>query len=197
MEKQSLELDERCARILSIITLRGELRFNELHELSRRTPKIRMPKATLEVHLNHLVEKGLVLKNRVSHKNVTYRLNKEKLGSFEGFLKETPAFIKGQKQIKKNFLDLPVDVQVDNVLRLLVGLGFEALKFRVLSAKYKQFRHRLMVQLYEDYNFRFLEHLMVDRCVEDAKYQRKVFAEINGLLERLGWNYAEVFGMSD
>jgi len=92
---------------------------------------------------------------------------------------------------------LPVDVQVDNVLKLLVGLGFEALKFRVLSAKHKQFRYRLMVQLCEDFNFRFFEHLMVDRCVEDAEYQRKVFAEINDLLERLGWKCAEVFGMSD
>jgi DNA-binding transcriptional ArsR family regulator len=181
VEKQRLGLDLRCAEICSILTLKGELRFNELHGFLSR-----MPKPTLSVHLGHLVEKGLVLKNTVSHKNVTYRLNTEKLRSL-GFLKETPRFIKDQKQIEKIFLNLPIDEQVSNILTLLVGLGFEALKFRALSAKHEEFAYDLMVQLCEDYGFRVLERLMIDKCVEDDAYREKVFGEINGLLKRLGW----------
>ncbi len=184
MGNQFPKLDSKCAQILSILIIRGELRFKEL-KMALVKYGIDMPETTLLMHLNHLIKHKLVSKRIISVKNVTYRPNMEKLEEFQHKLNSAVKILKEWKEAEKTFLNKPIKEQIADIITNSLCLKLGALKHWILFAKYGKFEDRLMAELLESHFFRFQEKLLIKKCLEDEKYMEKVLEQIEEELRRV------------
>ena len=178
------KLDSKCAQILSILIIRGELRFKELKKALVEFG-IDMPETTLLMHLNHLIKHKLVSKRIISVKNVTYRPNMEKLEELQQKVKGAEKLIKEWIKAKETFLGMPIKDQISNILANTLAFRLEALKQWILFAKYGKFEDRLMAELFESDFLRVQEKLLIKKCLEDEKYMEKVLEQIEEELKRV------------
>jgi len=178
------KLDSKCVQILSILIIRGELRFKELKKALVEFG-IDMPETTLLMHLNHLIKHKLVSKRIISVKNVTYRPNMEKLEELQQKVKGAEKLIKEWMKAKETFLDMPIKDQISNILANTLTFRLEALKRWILFAKYGKFEDRLIAELFESNFLRVQEKLLIKKCLEDEKYMEKVLEQIEEELRQV------------
>ncbi len=178
------QLDQKCIQILSILLDRGELRFTQLKAILLEY-RVKMPEATLLDHLRHLTGKKLVLRRLIDVKNVTYRPNIEKFEEFQGFLDEVAKSKKKLAEMKNDFLSSSIEDQITEVLRNEIALNLEALKSTILFEKYGKFEDGFKAGLYQGNQMRILTSILIQRCLQDEEYRKKVFREIEVLKKRL------------
>ena len=184
MGNQFPKLDSKCAQILSILIIRGELRFKELKKALAEFG-IDIPETTLLMHLNHLIKHKLVSKRIISVKNVTYRPNMKKLEELQQKVKGAEKLIKKWMKAKETFLDIPIKDQISNILVNTLAFRLGALKQWILFAKYGKFEDRLIAELFESDFLRVQEKLLIKKCLEDEKYMEKVLEQIEEELKRV------------
>ena len=184
LRKQFPKLDSKCAQILPILIIRGELRFKELKKALVEFG-IEMPETTLLMHLNHLIKYKLVSKKIISVKNVTYRPNMEKLEELQLKVNEVEKLVKEWIEAKETFLDMSIEDQILNILEKALVFRLGALKQWIIFAKYGKFEDRLMAELFESDFLRVHEKLLIKKCLEDEKYMEKVLEQIEEELRRV------------
>lgn len=172
LKKELPELDEKCVKVFTVLVLNGELRFKELKNA------VDMNEATLLIHLSHLVEKQMVVKKVLSHKNVTYRPNIKKLEEFKTYIERSVKRQNEMLKLRKDFFDMPIGDQLNFIVVRRIEDSVEALKYRILHAKYGRFEDMLLVMLFESQSFKILENLMVNRCSEETEYRNRVLEAI-------------------
>jgi len=184
LRKQFPKLDSKCAQILPILIIRGELRFKELKKALVEFG-IEMPETTLLMHLNHLIKYKLVSKKIISVKNVTYRPNMEKLEELQLKVNEVEKLVKEWIEAKETFLDMSIEDQILNILEKALVFRLGALKQWIIFAKYGKFEDRLMAELFESDFLRVHEKLLIKKCLEDEKYMEKVLEQIEKELKQV------------
>ena len=106
------KLDQYCTRLLAFFMLTRETyRFNELKR-QIKDMGLKMTTPTLILHLNHLVEKKLILRDEKEKQFVTYRFYWEKWQDADRSMRERIVFEKVLKQEMNDFSRRPMMQQV-------------------------------------------------------------------------------------
>ena len=127
------ELDNYCARLLSLFILeRKSYRFNELTK-ALKTNKVKMSTPTLIAHLNHLIEKELILREEKHRQYVTYRFNWEKWQDSDLLVKRRILIEKILQKEIDQFSKRPVYEQVTYVNLTATLFLFQILKESIIA----------------------------------------------------------------
>jgi len=105
------EIDEYCKKILMVLGMYGKFRFNELHRTLIKC-NAKMSKPTLIVHLNHLIEDEIILRNEEDKQRVSYELNLERLRQLQEVKKINQKILKNEKEFKSMGLDRQVNFTI-------------------------------------------------------------------------------------
>ena len=126
------EMDEYCQKIFGLLGITTKkYRFNELYRTINDFG-IKMSRPTLIAHLQHLQEKGYVIREEEDKQNVTYELNWKKLD----YLKEGLAYKKKVDQDlknKENFKSYSLKDQAITITSIVALQGLFWLKAKVLD----------------------------------------------------------------
>ena len=130
------DLDPYCAKLSTFFTLERETyRFNELKRRLKGMG-MEMTTPTLVKHLNHLVEKEVIVRDEKKKQFVTYRFNWEKWQDADKHMKERILFEKMLKQEMDVFSARPIIQQVSYVNLTAVTMFHLALR-ELIVAKVK------------------------------------------------------------
>jgi DNA-binding HxlR family transcriptional regulator len=177
-----MELDEYCIKILMILIDKKQIRFNELHRTMNKM-KIEISKPTLSDHLKHLVAGGYVTRKVEGLQQVTYILNYEKVTKTKGYWKRLKRIAEDFRENKQEFLSLPEEEQVKTVLGVLAVRKLQEIKMRVaLELDPKNFEKQFAVMFWTSQALSFQEFWMIEKCVEDEAYRKRVFKMIDTYL---------------
>jgi DNA-binding HxlR family transcriptional regulator len=96
--------DEYCPKVFAFLGMNPEkVRFNELHrDLTKNGVKMSTP--TLIQHLNHLVEKGIILREEKDKQNVSYIVNWKEYMEVQDFKKTMEKMSTNEKNFKSDSL---------------------------------------------------------------------------------------------
>jgi len=176
------ETDEYCLNIARVLLLSfGLLRFNELFRKVNEMGA-KMSKPTFSEHLNHLVEKGLVIRKVEGKQQVSYFFDWKKFMIKEEDLKELVKEEEPEEVMlvnKKRFNSLPIDEQVKAILLSLFEKSIRELQLDVLSAinPDHQFFHNLD-KMTNRQSIDSLWEALLENCSKDKDYANQVLEKI-------------------
>ena len=189
-----LELDETCKEIFQYFLLRnmtgfGPIRYNDLLE-NLKDKGLKISRPTLSEHLKHLVEKEVITRTEVSRANVNYRLNEEKEGPLQDFIKKNENYQRILDENKDRFFSNSVREQVSHLNIILVLRSLHQLKYEVLKLLEPEntFEYNLQIMsfwtLWDYYTKWFLSSLRN----RDKSFKEDVVADIDDMIE----NYLDI-----
>ena len=174
--QQKNYLDEYCTKILTVLTLhKDRIHYNELHrELENR---MKLSKPTLSAHLNHLIEKGFVLrKEEEGTQYVTYSLNLERAKGIKNVYKQTYAMLSSLKEDEKEFYSLSEENQIEGIVNIAFIKKLEEIRARIeLALEPDDFQKVLRVKFLTTPLLGFVEKWIIKKSVEDPEYREKIF----------------------
>lgn len=122
------EMDDICKKMLGILMFtRSSYRFNEL-ERNFRSEGIKETRPTIIEHLNHLIEKKLVVKTEVSSKEVWYSFNWDLWGRVDESILEGILTKRILQEKMEKFNKLTIDEQIEYVHNIDVVTNLLSLK---------------------------------------------------------------------
>jgi len=145
------ELDDVCNNLFSAFFIRAirkeePIRFNELQRhLEENGLKISRP--TLILHLNHMVEKGLIKRTRISKQHIEYSFDEEKWLHLKELAEDQMRFRKFFEAEKGSFNSATPFIQVSSILFPLVLRSLFQIKYEILKIiePENQFEYNLMI----------------------------------------------------
>ena len=191
------ETDEYCLNIARVILLSfGWLRFNELF---RKVNELgaKMSKPTFSDHLNHLVEKKLVIRKVEGKQQVSYFFNWKKFKVKPEDVKELAKEEEPEEVMlaqKKRFNARPIDEQVKEILLSLFEKSIRELQLDVLSAinPDHQFFHNLD-KMTTSQAINPLWEALLENCSKDKDYANQVLEKITSSKEKLKRDPSETY----
>lgn len=176
------ETDEYCLNIARVLLLSfGWLRFNELFRKVNEMGAT-MSKPTFSEHLNHLVEKKLVIRKVEGKQQVSYFFNWKRFKVKPEDVKELAKEEEPEEVMlanKKHFNSLPVDEQVKEILLSMFEKSIRELQLDVLSAINPD--HQFFHNLDKMTNRQAIDPLweaLLENCSKDKDYANQVLEKI-------------------
>ena len=122
------EMDETCKRMVAVlIHLRASYRFNEL-ERRFNDAGIKETRPTIIEHLNHLIDKRLIIRTEISSKEVWYSFNWELWGDVDKVILEGIISKRILEEKMEKFNRLSIDEQIEYVHNIWVVTNLLSLK---------------------------------------------------------------------
>ncbi|WGM88574.1 MAG: hypothetical protein NUK63_06520 [Candidatus Bathyarchaeum tardum] len=123
-------LDDHCARIFSLLMASlNEFRFNELHRTLEQFGA-KMSKPTLIQHLQHLQERGFIVRKEEEKQKVTYEVNWEKFDYLKKSLEHKQRIILNNKN-QERFKELEPKEQLETLCFILTLGEFLRIKIEL------------------------------------------------------------------
>jgi DNA-binding HxlR family transcriptional regulator len=189
MEK---ETDEYCEKIFMVLAIIGKTRFNKLHQ---KLPKLgaKMSKPTLIIHLNHLVEKGIIQRNEEGKQKVSYELNWKRLKQLRKFKKANQIAI-DQVRNKKMFKSMNSHQQIIFTTAMLTIAELFYLKLTILNTLEPENK----LQNYYSYTiirklFNMYATYLLDSCKDSKENSQKIIHSIDKDIKTLTETCFELF----
>jgi DNA-binding HxlR family transcriptional regulator len=176
------ETNEYCLNIARVLLLSfGWLRFNELFRKVNEMGA-KMSKPTFSEHLNHLVEKGLVIRKVEGKQQVSYFFDWKRFTGNEEDVKELVKEEEPEEVVlaqKKRFNALPIDEQVKEILLSLFEKSIHELRLDFLIAidPSRQFFHNLD-KMTNRQSINPLWEALLENCTKDKDYANQVLEKI-------------------
>lgn len=182
MKSELSESDSYCQKILLVLSSKGEMRFNEL---LRTVEKLKIASGpTFKKHIKHLVEAGFVISEKKGSQYTLYRLNESKFHG-KDFIRMKEDMTKYIRNFEKQFFSLPVDEQVNEVLRVSSLWKLFGILTRIaLELDPQSFEKQFQADFFRQELLEAPETLMIQRCVKDEKYRVEAVKRINELLDK-------------
>ena len=174
--------DEYCEKIFVVISNNDdEVRFNELHrQLAKYGAK--MSKPTLIQHLNHLLEKGIVLRKETDKQNVTYGIDWKEYIEAQRVKKSMEKMSKS----KENFKLESINNQVIYACGMLTLGEFYFTKFAILDLiePEKKLQHYISYQLIRRISSIYFSWLL-DTCKGSQENSQKALKYIDKRIKEI------------
>jgi len=191
------ETDEYCLNIARVLLLSFSwLRFNELFR-KVNTMGAKMSKPTFSEHLNHLVEKGLVIRKVEGKQHVSYIFNLKRFAGKEEDVKELVKEEEPKEVMlarKKHFNTLPIDDQVKEILLSLFKKTLRELQLDVLSAINPD--HQFFNNLDKMTNSQAIDprwEALLENCSKNKDYANQVLEKITLSKDKLRKKPSETY----
>jgi DNA-binding HxlR family transcriptional regulator len=162
--------DEYCKKIFAVLGMDDEkVRFNELHR-NLKLNGVKMSTPTLIQHLNHLVEKGIILREEKDKQNVSYIVNWKEYLEAQEFKKTMEKMSISEKNFKTDSLKNQVSYAYG--MLTLGELFFTRMSILDIVEPEKKLQHHMsynLVQLVSSVYYSWL----VDTCKESEEKSKK------------------------
>lgn len=171
--------------ILFILSEEGQSHFNQLHK-TLNSRGISISKPTLSNHLKRLVKAGYVKREENEGVQlVTYTANWPEITRIKEYWKRAKTIGKFYGKNKKEFLSLSESEQVSIILNVWLEKKLNEIKaniaFRLDSENLDK---GIAFMFWTSPLLDYAEHWLMEKCVEDEGYRRRVFKEIDKWLSR-------------
>jgi DNA-binding HxlR family transcriptional regulator len=175
------EMDDHCKKIfVALILGNDKLRFTELHQvLVAMGYKISRP--TLSQHLKHLTRDGLVTRKVEDVKNVSYSVVKD-------FMMLKPLVEKATKRFnedREDYYSMSPEDQTLEVNRQIIFKNLFQLEARIAFSSEGKPQDSFTIMYLEMPYFRRYEDWLVNKCLEDEGYRKRVLQKINELINTI------------
>lgn len=126
-------LDPYCTKLLSFFLIENETyRFNELKR-RLKSMGVEMTTPTLIIHLNHLVEKKVLVRDEKEKQFISYHFNSEKWQNADREAKDRIIFEKMLKQEMEMFSERPIIQQISYVNMTAVTMFHLGLREQIVA----------------------------------------------------------------
>lgn len=172
--------------ILFVLSEVSQSHFNELHK-TLNSRGITISKPTLSSHLKTLVEAGYVKREeKEGVQVVTYTVNLPKILRIKEYWKRAKSIGKSFGQNKKEFLSFSESQQVSIVLNLWLEKKLNEIRANVdFRLDRENLDKRIALMFWSSPLLDFAEQWLMQKCVEDEGYRKRVFKEIEASLKRI------------
>jgi len=174
-------IDEYCSKILVVLTLhKDHIHYNELHK-ELKDKAMEFSKPTLSAHLNHLIERGLVIrKEEEGTQYVTYSLNLERAKEIKNIYEQTYAMLSSLKQDEKEFYSLSEEKQIEGMVNVAFVKKLEEIRAKIeFALEPDNFQKGLRVEFLTTPLLGFVEKWIIKKSVEDPEYRKRIFKLID------------------
>ena len=177
--------DQYCEKILIVLMMSDEkIRFNELHRKLKKFG-VKMSKPTLIEHLNHLVEKELILREEEDKQKVTYVTNWNRFKQVKKAKKLNQLTLQ-QIKMEKTFKERGLEAQTAFTTAMLTIGELFYLKLQVLDITEPENK------LHNYFSYTFIRRLfnlyavwLIDSCKESQENSQKVIKSLNKMIKGL------------
>ncbi len=179
--------DVYCPRILIVLSMKEKMRFNELHnELTKMGIKISKP--SLLDHLQHLIERKYVIRKEEGIQHVTYRIT-PRVSRVKKIVAQASSIEKGLETEKKKLFSMPERTQIEELLAIMTIRKLNFLKnwvqYLLSKTEDDKFAYSMQMKALELPISHRAERWVVEKCVMDETYRKKIFGEIDVFLGKL------------
>ena len=161
------------------------MRFNELYR-TLSDWRVKISKPTLSDHLKHLIEKEIVFREVVDVQNVIYRLNPSlEIEDFKNFADKNLRTDENLENEKEFLYSLPVDDQVEEVLRIIGLRTLASIKTRISFELNRTFGKGLTLMALNSPFLSRHENWIIEKSLENEDYRKKVLLKIDDLMDKI------------
>jgi len=142
---KELFLDEYCKKILAVLLLMPEdYRFNKLFRFLNKNG-VKISKPTLSVHLKHLCQEDILIRQEEGIQKVIYKVNFDKFKKLDEASDISQDIVTRFYQQEKHFESLPLDRKIDyyHSLTVIQSLILFKLDLLEIAKPDKQFEYSL------------------------------------------------------
>ena len=181
-------MDSQCSKILTTLIFGGEsAHFNELLKRMKKN-KMEISRPTLSLHLKHLIEEGYISRSEDNASQyVTYSLNLDKIEGMKKIGQRVKRIKNSRRETEKEFLSLPIDQQVQQLILLLIQLKMEEIKAQIdYRLDPKSLDKQVTLSFLTSPILHLAEYWMINEAIKDESYKKALLKNIDDWKLKLG-----------
>ena len=183
MENEFLKLDDLSHDIISLLVIRGKLRFNEL--LRSLQAKRRLSKPTLSIKLKELNEKKLIIREVEDVQKVSYRLNEEIFDFSKRDKEKINEIVEYYLEVQEDKSQRSLDVEINFILKNIIIAKLYELKISILLDKKPYNPNFTELPILNILFSKPYENQLLKKCFENNDIKYEVIKKIDEFIKNL------------